>query len=177
MGAWPYVFYDYMPSIDPEIYLCPAATKPYDEGGRPPYACWSHTTDDVTVYGSYTVNYWAAREPGDPKFWGSPSMKGAAYVPLLMDGNWKDSEPEPDDEAPPYSTYWWEPNRNEMKRVCIARHGTFVNANFMDFSAKKVGLKELWTTKWHRQWPNDCSNIPPAGGWPEWMADIPEPCP
>jgi hypothetical protein len=94
-----------------------------------------------------------------------------------MCANWKDSEPEPTDEPPP-SREWiqaecWQPGRNEMKRVCHYRHGRFVNTNMLDLSAKAVGLKELWITKWHREWPTTCDHLPV---WPEWMADLPEPC-
>ncbi|HUT31633.1 MAG TPA: type II secretion system protein [Sedimentisphaerales bacterium] len=177
MGAWPYVLYDYMPSIDRSIFLCPAATKPLAEGGRCPYAAWDCAagTSGFTVYGSYTCNYWVAKDE-DLKFWGTMSVKGAQYAPILMCGNWKDSEPEPDDE--PWATRedmvrdCWEQNRNEMKRVCQDRHGWFVNTNFMDMSARRVGLKELWVTKWHRQWPRDLNLLP---DWPAWMANCPEP--
>ena len=183
MGAWPYVLYDYMPSIDPEIYLCPAATKPWVDGGRWPHAAWTDDDGGRRVDGSYTCNYWVAREDGSEdgdqigKFWGTPSVRGASFVPLLLCGNWKDSEPEPSDEPPP-SKEWiqangWEPDNNEMKRSCHYRHGRFVNANMLDLSAKAIGLKELWTTKWHRQWPTTCDHLPE---WPAWMADLPEPC-
>jgi len=43
----------------------------------------------------------------------------------------------------------------------------------VDFSSRAVGLKELWTLKWNRQF--DTANIwTRAGGmqtddWPEWM--------
>ena len=43
----------------------------------------------------------------------------------------------------------------------------------MDFSARKVGLKELWTLKWHRGFDTE-GRWTTAGGvqaedWPEWM--------
>lgn len=72
-----------------------------------------------------------------------------------MCGNWKDAAPEPDDT--PWLTrqdmvdQGWEPSANEMKRLCHDRHGMFTNANFMDLSARKVGLKELWIIKWHKK--------------------------
>ena len=42
------------------------------------------------------------------------------------------------------------PGTNEMNRVCVDRHNGFVNSVFADWSVRKVGLKELWTLKWHR---------------------------
>jgi prepilin-type N-terminal cleavage/methylation domain-containing protein len=185
MGAWPYVLYDYMPSIDRSIYLCPAAIKPRLEGARCPYGAWdcSDGTGGFTVYGSYTCNYWVAnRKPGDEEYeyyWKTPAVKGASYVPLLMCGNWKDSEPQPTDE--PWDTRermaaeCWEPHRNEMKRVLHDRHGTFVNTNMLDLSARAVGLKELWILKWHKVWPTDCLHLP--NPWPAWLEELPEPCP
>jgi len=53
-----------------------------------------------------------------------------------------------------------------------------VNMLFLDWSARKVDLKELWTLRWHRQF--DINNwMTKAGGmlredWPEWMRDTPD---
>jgi prepilin-type processing-associated H-X9-DG protein len=61
----------------------------------------------------------------------------------------------------------------EMRRYVINRHDGTVNVCFVDFSVRKVGLKELWTLKWHRQF---ATNGPwtrlggaKAGDWPPWM--------
>jgi prepilin-type N-terminal cleavage/methylation domain-containing protein len=179
MGAWPFVLYEYMPSIDRDIFLCPAATKPVDEGGRY-YAAWTHSTEGVRVEGSYTCNYWVARDDR-PEFWRTPNVKGAAFIPLLICGNWKDSEPEPDDAPWPTReamvAQGWEPSNNEMKRVCHDRHGRFVNANMLDLSAKAIGLKELWITKWHRLWPTGCDHLPIWETEAPWLAHLPDPCP
>ena len=48
-----------------------------------------------------------------------------------------------------------------------------VNSLFMDLSVRKVGLKELWTLKWHKQY-NTNGPWTMAGGvqpedWPQWM--------
>ena len=60
-----------------------------------------------------------------------------------------------------------------MIRYCLDRHDGFVNGMFMDWSIRKLGLKELWTFKWHRQY-NTAGTWTRAGGvqpedWPEWM--------
>jgi prepilin-type processing-associated H-X9-DG protein len=60
-----------------------------------------------------------------------------------------------------------------MGRCAINRHQGFVNAAFMDWSARKVGIKELWTLKWHKQFDTS-GPYTKAGGmladeWPEWM--------
>jgi hypothetical protein len=64
-------------------------------------------------------------------------------------------------------------NDNEMQWICINRHMGYVNAIFLDFSARKVGLKELWTLK-HSRTFDTCGPWTKCGGvepndWPEWM--------
>jgi prepilin-type N-terminal cleavage/methylation domain-containing protein len=186
MVRWEMVLMDYMPNLDRQIIFCPAATKPVAEGGRCPYAAWDAPLDPGTMYGSYTVNLWAARENDEPeaadvgKFWQTMSVRGSAYAPILMCGNWKDCAPLPTDQ--PWETreqmvdICWEASRNEMKRVCIDRHGWFVNSNFMDLSARKVGLKELWVVKWHQKWPKDLNDMPTDWDDPgHWMYNCPDP--
>ena len=57
------------------------------------------------------------------------------------------------------------------------RHGRgALNCLFMDTSARRVGIKELWTLKWHCQF-NVNGPWTLAGGvgpndWPAWMADL-----
>jgi len=62
---------------------------------------------------------------------------------------------------------------NSMKRFCINRHSGFVNGVFVDFSTRKVGLKELWTLKWHREYdtagPWTQASLVQSSDWPDWM--------
>ena len=56
---------------------------------------------------------------------------------------------------------------------CINRHEGGVNSLFLDWSVRKVGLKELWTLKWHRGF-DTAGKWTKAGGvqpedWPVWM--------
>jgi len=60
-----------------------------------------------------------------------------------------------------------------MKHFCIDRHNGFINHLFLDWSVRPVGLKELWTFKWHREF-DVRGPWTKAGGiqtadWPEWM--------
>jgi prepilin-type N-terminal cleavage/methylation domain-containing protein len=178
MMDWPVFMADFMGGADRRIWFCPAATKLYIEGGRWPYAAWSSDERDEggkIIAGSYTVNLWTAvtRDMGvsrDPdKFWQTPYAKGCASAPLLMDGNWGNTEPEPDDEPPPFDGFGMQPNANEMKRVCINRHNYQVQASFLDLSAKSTKLKQLWKLKWHKKWP---TNAFPNGGWTPWMMHL-----
>jgi prepilin-type processing-associated H-X9-DG protein len=53
------------------------------------------------------------------------------------------------------------------------RHSEHVNGLFLDWSVRKIGVKELWTLRWHLQF--DTANAwTKAGGvlpedWPHWM--------
>ena len=60
-----------------------------------------------------------------------------------------------------------------MTLICMDRHNGGINSLFMDWSVRKVGLKELWTFKWHRKF-DTANKWTLAGGvkpedWPEWM--------
>lgn len=172
LGAWPYVLWLYERRVMPNLILCPAAAKAVIGGAKYPFAAWYMTQGDVTVCGSYTVNFWLSNND-EPKFWGTTNTRYAASVPILADGSWKDTEAEPTDD--PWQSreqmvdWGWEPNRNEMKRVCIDRHGPAVNMVFLDFSVRRVGLKELWLLKWHREWPEGREHLPT---WPAWMENF-----
>jgi hypothetical protein len=53
------------------------------------------------------------------------------------------------------------------------RHEGFAGCLFLDYSVRKVGLKELWTLKWHKSY-NQAGPYTRAGGvqpsdWPEWL--------
>jgi len=79
------------------------------------------------------------------------------------------------------STRYWvhapiRPPKSEFEERlsdCINRHNGHINVLFMDWSVRKVGLKELWTLKWHSKW-DTAGPWTKAGGvlpedWPEWM--------
>jgi len=57
--------------------------------------------------------------------------------------------------------------------IFINRHNGGFNGLFIDLSVRKIGLKELWTLKWHKQF-NTTGPWTKAGGvqpeaWPQWM--------
>jgi prepilin-type processing-associated H-X9-DG protein len=80
-------------------------------------------------------------------------------------------------DPPPYEDVW-EDDRNwgaaeGDDHICINRHEGGINMAFLDGSARKVGLKELWTLKWHKKY-DTANKWTKAGGaqpedWPEWM--------
>jgi prepilin-type N-terminal cleavage/methylation domain-containing protein/prepilin-type processing-associated H-X9-DG protein len=94
------------------------------------------------------------------------SMKGQSNIPAMLDS------------ASPYSILLKEDHKppateEDEKSCCINRHNGGVNSLFLDWSVRKVGLKELWKLKWT---PRFNTNGPwtIAGGvkpedWPDWM--------
>ncbi len=140
-------------------------------------------------YGSYGINSWLAvpeetasiiiggPQPSvRPYFWRNTAITGAGDVPVFLDGWWwcawvksTDRPPQHEDEKAAFPCGC----RESIQRFCINRHRRSVNAAFMDYSVRKVGLKELWTLKWHRNF-NTAGAWTKAGGvrpesWPEWM--------
>lgn len=134
--------------------------------------------------GSYGMNEWCSNPtPGTTAFWpGIPvdltwrkmtSVKQASITPLFLDCKLVDGYPRHTDPPPsiPDEHNGW--NTNAMKMFCMDRHSQGINAVFVDGTARKVYLKELWTLKWHPQY-NINGAWTKAGGasashWPEWM--------
>lgn len=174
------------------LLFCPTATKHASEVGSGVFSAWGQLADtDQTpeVWGevgdssSYGQNMWATNPPSSLKIYLGPtawnwrridSVKSASDVPLFADAMHIGFYPQvyandgiwdfaPDYEGQP----WYEGNPlvSQMKIVCIDRHGGKTNLLFMDCSARKTGLKELWDFKWHRE----CVPGIPLSGWPEWM--------
>jgi len=146
-----------------KMLLCPSATKPMEGGGRGgKFRAW---TDGGNI-GSYGINYWITYSTGggriDALLWKTPNAKGAAYAPMFFDCAVSGCCPLHTDQPPAYDgqIYFSHPQDiDEMRALCLNRHLKHVNITFLDFSARRAGLKELWELKWHRNWnPN---NDPP----------------
>ena len=92
----------------------------------------------------------------------------------MTDAQWLDAWPEPWDFPPPEENTHWQDFYGHFARIVQNRHGIGVQmAVFMDGSARAVGLKELWTLKWHRVYDTQgpwtlAGGITPQA-WPEWM--------
>jgi len=95
------------------------------------------------------------------------SLKGRAKYPILLDckvphAAVKDNQEPPTERHP----FGW-------GAFCMNRHNGYINGLFLDWTVRKIGLKELWTLKWYSDF--DTSNPwTRAGGvqledWPEWM--------
>jgi len=174
MMEWPATFESYYKNL--KLLLCPEATKSSDEGGQNPFMAWwwDDEMGGMLYKSSYCINLWVSNETGPQKgvvdgFWRTPYVKGADNVPILADGQWKDADPLHTDEPPEHENDLWTPNMHEIRRFCVNRHNGGVNGVFLDFSARKIGFKELWELHWHRNWNPD--NYPPPF-WPPWMENF-----
>ena len=115
-------------------------------------------------------------------FWKNVNgVTGKNNIPVFADSAWLDAWPFDTDAPPPTPDFWQiqmgqGTSINELREFCLDRHNGGINMLFMDWSARKVGLKELWTLKWHREF-NTQGPWTKAGGvqpedWPEWMKNF-----
>jgi len=175
---------------NPNIRVCPTATKPVSESGGSygTFTAWgifgryndrSWGGPEVEGdYGSYGINEFAYDSlpfvPRVEQYWRTVNVKGRNNIPLFLDCVWFDVWT--DDTNPP-PAYYGDVN-GEMKTVCINRHDGYINCLFFDWSTRKVGLKELWTLKWHKSFntagPYTLAGGVQAGDWPDWMRSFKE---
>jgi prepilin-type processing-associated H-X9-DG protein/prepilin-type N-terminal cleavage/methylation domain-containing protein len=98
-----------------------------------------------------------------------------AKIPLVFDAARSTVMPWHYSDPPAYDGDCWGPRSNgpHMKLVCVNRHQGGVNMLFLDWSARKVGLKELWTLNWSERFETK-GPWTKAGGalpedWPQWL--------
>jgi len=178
---WPY-------HQSPRLSLCPTATTLPGQGKARSYArqAWK----SMRHVGSYGINGWICNPspylPPNGSMWGrapvsncwrTPAHEAADKAPVFSDMWWVDAWPRATDEPTTIDLAIPDrPNVDEMERICMDRHNGAVNLLFMDWSARKVGLKGLWTLKWHRSFdttgPWTKAGGVEAADWPEWMRDF-----
>jgi prepilin-type processing-associated H-X9-DG protein len=176
-----------------KIRFCPAAMGFTSEGAQQPFAAWQilsgyYGESYLRYYwdGSYGSNSWIYDgvnqiAPGIVGNWKNPNVKNTDRIPVLLDSAQFGGRPEagpvcPYDEPPLFKNDLINAGAKGrfMKQFCIDRHNGAVNALFMDWSVRPVGLKELWTLTWHRGY-NTCNSMTMCGNdgqpadWPEWM--------
>jgi len=178
-----------------KMLLCPTATKLMQSSAD--WGTFKAATLNDYIF-SYGINSWTNSVKVDRSggrllewFWrntnntktiipDSRELEGKTaspnQIPVFGDSTWYDAWPRHSDTPSPTMDAYGIGDRGtsgEMNHFCIDRHDGFVNLLFMDWSARDVGLKELWTLKWHRA----CVTNGPwtrAGGaryedWPNWM--------
>lgn len=160
---------------DPTMRCCAAAengaihTGPYATYGGPGYPAGAHGSwnpqatdaipkgEDKYWFGSLGMSRYIedARGPGydnSPDFWRKADVKGGDKVPVLFDClyvlAWGSSKGDP----PEYNGQF---GIGDMKDITVDRHDGTSNYLFLDWSVRKVGLKESWTLQWSKSF-NTC---------------------
>ncbi len=162
-------------SYSEKMLYCPMAiNKTIAEGAPVRYAV-------LDTGGSYALNEWLWNERSTSgvrkvgEYWKNTNHKGLNNIAVMGDGAWMpDGQPYPTDEPPPYDGA---PRTgmadDEIRIFCINRHDGFINLLFMDWSVRKLGLKELWALKWHNNYdiagPWTTTGSVQPDDWPEWM--------
>ena len=186
-----------------DVQCCPMAARynpgstESTSGLGSKYSAWGTHWWDVQTgnrratplhHGSYGMNMWIMDIPAPESivdeptwnsnwYWKTCDVKGAAKVPVLLDCIWYSGWPRAQHYPPEYDgipgAYREGSLIEDMSQFCINRHDGSINGLSMDWSAREVGLKELWLLKWHRQF--DTAGPWTTGGgaqpndWPVWM--------
>jgi len=172
-----------------DMLFCPTATRIM--ASTADWGTFKAATRNVSIPGggsytyafSYSINSWTnsmTKDRGDRKmewFWkNTQNVKGANQIPVFGDATWHDAWPLHTDQPVDYPDAFGIGNKGttgEMNHFCIDRHDGFINLLFIDWSTRKIGLKELWTLRWHRAF--DTKGLwTRAGGvlpddWPTWL--------
>ena len=174
-----------------DIACCPMATK-----GNGPGTFTGRSNGEIYVQGKFGLTFapWELTMPSPPfrmsyglnknifglQFEGvkSPlsrltdthifSLKRRDGIPLLFDSVKPSNTLVTETQRPPRR----EPS-GSAGELCINRHNGAINGLFLDWSVRKIGLKELWTLKWYLNFDTS-GPWTKAGGvlpedWPHWM--------
>jgi len=88
---------------------------------------------------------------------------------MLLDSSMSYGRPR-EDHQPPRDEFYF---GSSFGGFCINRHDGYVNGLFLDWSVRKIGLKELWTLKWYAEFDRagpwtKAGSVQPED-WPQWM--------
>ncbi len=175
-GNWMQKLVDYYSNSEKLLYCPMTVNKTIPEGAPVRFSI-------LTTGGSYSLNEWIydSDDTSDGRkleeYWRNTNHKGLNNVPVMGDGAHRaDGQPYEVDEPPEFDG---QPRTgvgttgDEMRIFCINRHDGFINVLFMDWTTRKVGLKELWTLKWNCYYniagPWTRGGYVQPSDWPEWM--------
>jgi len=99
------------------------------------------------------------------------SLGSKANIPAVLDSLTPCGGPPSANQPPPGLS-----RPSALSCFCLRRHDDFTNGVFLDWSVRKIDLKELWTLKWNREF-DTAGAWTKAGGvqpedWPEWMRSL-----
>jgi prepilin-type N-terminal cleavage/methylation domain-containing protein/prepilin-type processing-associated H-X9-DG protein len=144
------------------------------------FGAWEITGWGSPVRGSYGFNdhffrtTWIPfRNFGWPRGFNTSLVTGRANIPAFLDATWLRSAPRSTTSPPRRERH---DGPLDMESFCVNRHNGYTNGMFLDWSVRKIGLKELWTLKWNPQF-NTADKWTKAGGakpedWPKWMRNF-----
>ncbi len=160
---------------DGKFRLCPLAARPASTGYGNTSEFWGYDDANRAIgyfrkgdFGSYGINHWInSLPPGWDGWRGHPewqwrkvsSVKLPTDVPVFADCAWYGGNPfdlaSGATEGLPAPTRDWNKNHPmewfyDMARFCMDRHGRAIHASFVDGSARRVKLEQLWDLQWHR---------------------------
>jgi prepilin-type N-terminal cleavage/methylation domain-containing protein/prepilin-type processing-associated H-X9-DG protein len=175
------------------IACCPMAVRPGGSGGSgglvhvsgswslkvtsgSAFEAWEVISPSPPFRGSYGFNdgFWETSIPPFRRWINIDifSIRGRANIPTLLDSTGPIGHiirlyrafvvPPP-----------WDGSGRGLNNFCMNRHNEHVNGLFLDWSVRKIGLKELWTLKWNQDF-DTANEWTKAGGarpddWPIWM--------
>jgi prepilin-type N-terminal cleavage/methylation domain-containing protein/prepilin-type processing-associated H-X9-DG protein len=173
--------------------FCPLATRktsPTGAGGtylawycpRHPYRAGSYGLNGYTPAFDGGEGHGAPTRPPTEKRWSSIYRKDGHSVPIMLDcALWAgypthfDSPPQTEAEAATNPNIG---SANSIRPFCIPRHGGFINGLFMDWSVRKVGIREIWTLEWspafNTRGPWTRSGGASSESWPLWLRKFKE---
>ncbi|MCJ7777297.1 MAG: prepilin-type N-terminal cleavage/methylation domain-containing protein [Sedimentisphaerales bacterium] len=178
---WPDLLQPYYK--DPIMRCCPAAKNPSTSWG--PFSTWGWKGGPREsdwgwggswmpregLFGSYAESRYVLNNASTDSstYWRRADVKGADTIPIFLDSMYVAVNPDSRETPPQYDGQ----RSNQMQFSCINRHVGYINGLFMDWSPRRIGLKELWKLKWHRQY-DTAGPWTVAGGaiptdWPQWM--------
>lgn len=159
----------------------PTGRTVYEYGGpRSAYIMGrgSHSDNELASYGMNNWGYSADRDiQGRAKEWHWGRLSNstpASIIPLFMDAMWRGGGPwfgprtaympsrEPGEYSSQNGFYDW-----EMQHFAFPRHGNNINILYMDGSASRTKLIQMWGLKWHRNY--DTEEWTRRLTFPDWM--------
>ncbi len=168
---------------DRKLLCCPMANNPkkmahvgYGQGGSDAsYGTWGPSWFPDNFYGSYGINEWISN-PSDEKaylpqnYWRSTNVKGQSTIPLLADAWWPQAWVHAHDWIPDYPGRWEGVGQDDIAHFVVWRHDGIINMLFMDYSVRKVSLKELWKLNWNRRY--NIEDAPTEDDFPDWLKKL-----
>jgi hypothetical protein len=110
------------------------------------------------LYGSYGINSWLCDVPdaNEPtvadraSYWRTINVAAPSTIPAFGDSVWEGTKAKATDMPSSTRNPGYSSVRDGLYGYCIPRHGVNVNWVFLDCSARKIPIKELWNLKWSR---------------------------